>query len=142
MRRPLFQLSPGTQFYQADLGITGTLISVNDCRARVRIYQSLQEVEFIGPGGQPRSFRASRNCESSWASTVVVEALSVDAPDAFVGAFAAAIDAGADLPAALRYGSAAGGLACLVRGAQSSLPTKAMIDARLGELQPAKALEG
>lgn len=66
---------------------------------------------------------------------------TVAAGDAFVGAFAAAIDAGADLPNALRYGSVAGGLACLVRGAQSSLPTKDMIDARLGDLQPAKALE-
>ncbi len=65
---------------------------------------------------------------------------TVAAGDAFVGAFAAAVDGGADLPAALRYGSVAGGLACLVRGAQSSLPTRQLIEARLGDLQPAKVL--
>lgn len=52
------------------------------------------------------------------------------AGDAFVGAFAAAIDGGADLPEALHTASVAGGLACLARGAQSSLPPRAAIDSR------------
>jgi len=60
------------------------------------------------------------------------------AGDAFVGAFAAAMDAGADLPAALHRASVAGGLACTVAGAQPSLPTKAAIEARLGQLAPAR----
>ena len=60
MRRPLFQLSPGTRFLQPDLGITGTLVMVNECRARVRLDQPVEEVEFTGPDGRPRSFRASR----------------------------------------------------------------------------------
>jgi ribokinase len=59
------------------------------------------------------------------------------AGDAFVGAFGAAADAGADLPTALHRASVAGGLACTVAGAQPSLPTKNAIDARLSGLAPA-----
>jgi ribokinase len=60
------------------------------------------------------------------------------AGDAFVGAFAAAIDAGADLPTALHRASTAGGLACTMAGAQPSLPTKAAIESRLRDLPPAR----
>jgi ribokinase len=59
------------------------------------------------------------------------------AGDAFVGAFAAAIDAGAELPAALHRASIAGGVACTIAGAQPSLPTTAAIDAHLPHLAPA-----
>jgi ribokinase len=59
------------------------------------------------------------------------------AGDAFVGAFAAAADAGGDLPTALRRASIAGGLACTLAGAQPSLPAKAAIEARLSDLAPA-----
>ena len=62
------------------------------------------------------------------------------AGDAFVGTFAAAIDAGIELPDALRRASVAGGLACLKEGAQTSLPDAAAIDARLGDLAPAVAV--
>jgi ribokinase len=60
------------------------------------------------------------------------------AGDAFVGAFAAAVDGGADLPTALHRASTAGGLACTVAGAQPSLPTKAAIESRLRDLAPAR----
>lgn len=63
---------------------------------------------------------------------------STAAGDAFVGTLAAALDAGAALPAALRRASVAGALACLVRGAQPSLPSRAAVDARLKELAPAQ----
>ena len=59
------------------------------------------------------------------------------AGDAFVGAFAAAVDGGADLPAALHRASVAGGLACTIAGAQPSLPTRAAIEGRLHDLAPA-----
>lgn len=59
------------------------------------------------------------------------------AGDAFVGTFAAAAESGFELPDALRRASVAGGLACLVQGAQPSLPDKAMVEARLEELAPA-----
>jgi len=60
------------------------------------------------------------------------------AGDAFVGAFAAAMAAAADLPTALHRASVAGGLACTVSGAQPSLPTKAAIEGRLHDLAPAR----
>lgn len=47
---------------------------------------------------------------------------TVAAGDSFAGAFAAALAAGRDMPAALRDGLAAGSLACTRRGAQTSIP--------------------
>jgi ribokinase len=63
---------------------------------------------------------------------------TVGAGDAFVGAFAAALDSGGDLARGLAYGSVAGALACLTPGAQPSLPMKAAIDKRLKDLPPIK----
>lgn len=59
---------------------------------------------------------------------------TVGAGDAFVGAFAATIDAGGTLPAALHRAAVAGGLACLTPGAQPSLPGAAAIAARMADL--------
>jgi ribokinase len=59
---------------------------------------------------------------------------TVGAGDAFVGGFAAAMDRGADLAAALRRASVGGALACLKPGAQPSLPLLSEIEARLMEL--------
>jgi ribokinase len=59
------------------------------------------------------------------------------AGDAFVGAFAAAMERGRDLPSALRYGSVAGALACTVAGAQPSLPSQSVIEATLNDLPSA-----
>ncbi len=78
MKRPLNQLPPGTRFRQPDLDITGKLLMVNECRALVRIDQPQQLVEFTAPDGSTRTFRASRNHETSWAPTVLVEALSFE----------------------------------------------------------------
>lgn len=64
------------------------------------------------------------------------------AGDAFVGAFAAATAAGAALPDGLQTASVAGGLACLTRGAQPSLPLRAAITARRAELAPARQIGG
>ena len=78
MQRPLNQLPPGTKFRQPDLDITGKLLMVNECRALVRIDQPQQVVEFAAPDGSIRTFRACRNHDTSWAPTVLVEALSFD----------------------------------------------------------------
>jgi hypothetical protein len=80
MRRPLIQLPPGTRFLEPDSGQTGMLLMVNDCRARVRLDRPPALIEFAGSDGERRRFRA-RNTETSWASTVVVEALAVGALD-------------------------------------------------------------
>ncbi len=69
-----------------------------------------------------------------------VDALAIEARDTtgagdtFTGVFAAALDQGAPVPDALARASVAAGLACLEIGAQQSIPTDAMIDARLGEI--------
>jgi ribokinase len=59
------------------------------------------------------------------------------AGDAFVGAFAAALDLGRPVEEALRFASAAGGLACLVLGAQPSLPRRDAIERALARLPAA-----
>lgn len=53
------------------------------------------------------------------------------AGDCFTGALAAALAEGLDLPAATRFANAAGALACTKFGAQSSIPTRAEVDALL-----------
>ncbi len=78
MKRSLSQLPPGTRFRQPDLDITGKPLMVNACRALVRIDQPQQVVEFTAPDGSIRTFRASRNHDTSWAPTVLVEALSLE----------------------------------------------------------------
>lgn len=62
------------------------------------------------------------------------------AGDCFVGVLAVALGHDATLAAALHRASVAAGLTCLVPGAQPSLPTKIAIDARLGDLPPARRL--
>jgi ribokinase len=58
------------------------------------------------------------------------------AGDTFVGVLAAALDLGASLETALRRASAAAGLACLARGAQTAMPGSAAIDAAMADLPP------
>lgn len=64
---------------------------------------------------------------------------TVGAGDAFVGALAAALDDGLDLPTALRRANVAGGLACLTPGAVAAMPGRAAIDAHLDRLPPVSA---
>jgi ribokinase len=58
------------------------------------------------------------------------------AGDAFVGVLAAALDQGMRLATALRRAAAAGGLACLERGAQAAMPDRAAIDRAAALLPP------
>ncbi|BBK40593.1 ribokinase [Allostella vacuolata] len=62
---------------------------------------------------------------------------TVGAGDAFVGVLAARLDAGDELPAALRAASVGGGLACLKPGAVAALPSADAIAAHLDRLAPA-----
>lgn len=55
------------------------------------------------------------------------------AGDAFIGAFAAALDAGFGFSQALQRGLAGGSLACTRAGAQPSLPTLSEIETLIGE---------
>jgi ribokinase len=56
------------------------------------------------------------------------------AGDTFVGALAVALDGDVPVETALRRASAAAGLACLARGAQTAMPDAAAIDAAMARL--------
>jgi ribokinase len=56
------------------------------------------------------------------------------AGDTFVGVLSAGLDQRLALPAALRRASAAAGLACLARGAQTAMPDTAAINAAVARL--------
>ncbi len=58
------------------------------------------------------------------------------AGDTFVGVLAAALGLEESLEGALRRASAAAGLACLARGAQTAMPGSAAIDAAMAHLPP------
>ena len=58
------------------------------------------------------------------------------AGDAFVGVFAAALDGGLDIAAAMHRAAVAAAMSCEAIGAQSAQPLAAAIDARLGDLPP------
>jgi len=58
------------------------------------------------------------------------------AGDTFVGVLAAALDLGSTLEIALRRATAAAGLACLARGAQTAMPDAVAIAAAVGRLSP------
>jgi ribokinase len=78
-------------------------------------------------------------------SRLDLPALAIDpvdttgAGDTFVGVLAAALDLGASLEAALRRATAAAGLACLARGAQTAMPDALAIDAAMANLPPDQA---
>jgi len=66
-------------------------------------------------------------------SVTVVD--TVAAGDAFIAGFAVALAEGKQLDAALGMALAAGSLACTIAGAQSALPSRATVDALLGNTQ-------
>jgi ribokinase len=74
-------------------------------------------------------------------SRIDLPALDIDpvdttgAGDTFVGVLAAALDLGAGLETALMRASAAAGLACLARGAQTAMPRAAAIEEAISRLR-------
>ena len=66
----------------------------------------------------------------------IVPVDTTGAGDTFVGVLAATLDGNAPFEIALRRASAAAGLACLARGAQSAMPDSAAIDAAMAQLPP------
>lgn len=74
--------------------------------------------------------------EGTWdVGSLPVRAVDTTAAgDAFVGVLAATLDEGGNLSTALQRASVAGGLACINKGAQTSLPTASEIEANLDKL--------
>lgn len=80
--------------------------------------------------------------EGTWEiKAMEIEAVDTTAAgDAFIGVLAASLDSGMDLLLALRRASVASGLACLNRGAQTSLPTSQQIEANFQKVLPPRRL--
>ena len=101
----------------------GRLKAVND--VSFKAYRG-QVMGFIGPNGAGK--------------TTAMRILStLDRPtagDAFVGGFAAALDADGEMKDCLAWGAVTGGLACRKLGAQTSLPARAEILAALEGYRP------
>ncbi|MEO1304134.1 MAG: ribokinase [Pseudomonadota bacterium] len=98
---------------------------------------SLQQVADLIGGAVISTLGAEGVCAWHGEQTYRVAALKVDAVDtvgagdAFVGAFAAALDTGETFDRALHYGSVAGALTCTQPGAQTAMPELDRIRSRL-----------
>lgn len=133
------------------------LLVVNEVEAA-----ALAEAEGLGGAGPAETARALAEAHDLTCITTLgpagaiacapgaawrIGVLAVDAVDTtgagdcFTGVLAAALAAGADMPAALRRAAVAAALCCTVAGAQTSFPTAAAIDADLDRLAPALPFE-
>ena len=78
----LNHLAPGTRFRVKSLGLTGTLIKANDCRARVKVDGATdQHVAFVDKNGVQHEFTATKTRETDWTPTVNVEVIRDDGED-------------------------------------------------------------
>lgn len=77
MLKPLIQLPRGTRFQVPGLDIEATLVSVNECRARVKIDRGERHVLFTSPDGTEREFTARDVRTTSWTPALVVEVIEI-----------------------------------------------------------------
>ena len=105
-------------------------------RAAIQSHDGLSVVVTLGAHG---ALAADRR--GLWRATApAIEVIdTTGAGDAFVGAFAAATEHGDELGAALRFGVAAGSLACMKAGAQAALPSREAVRAALPSVTVARA---
>lgn len=76
------QLHPGDRFRQPELELTGTLVKVNDCRARVLIDGPASVVEFNRRNGQHVAFIDEGRRYQGWTPSIEVERIHPDTPEA------------------------------------------------------------
>ncbi len=110
-----------------------TGVRVSDRQSALRAARSLAadgvSAAVVKLGGDGACY-ATRSGEDGFAPPFEVSAIdTVAAGDAFSAALAVALSEGRDLPAAIRYGSAAGALAVTKRGAQEAMPRRREVDA-------------
>ena len=127
----------------AGLGASGP---IEEARALAGAF-AMGCVVTMGSGGAYASLPGGEWPRGEWpGGEWQVDALPVEpvdttgAGDAFVGVFAASLDAGLDAAQALHRASVAGSLACLTAGAQPSLPSAADIEQRLAGLAPVRRI--
>jgi len=70
MQKRLSDCKPGTRFLVKELGIEGTLIMVNECRAYVKKHQGKKQVAF-----GDKSFVADKSATDNWTPSLVVQVL-------------------------------------------------------------------
>lgn len=116
------------------------LVSQSLSRSSIQEVAAIAGTTVIVTLGEQGAIAHARHESWQVGTLPIVPVDTVGAGDAFVGALAAAIDAGASLPQALQRASVAGSLACTVRGAQPSLPMKEAIDRRVPDLPSASRL--
>jgi ribokinase len=110
--------------------IEATMLGSDPARLAVRLRQGF--VITRGAAGSVAFLRDGMRLE---VPALPIEPLdTTGAGDTFVGVLAAALDLGSALEIALRWASAAAGLACLGRGAQTAMPDSTMIAAAVSRL--------
>jgi len=105
--------------------------------AAIELHAALSVVVTLGAQGA-----LAADHRGLWrAAAAAVEVVdTTGAGDAFVGALAAAIERGDEIGAALRFGVAAGSLACTKAGAQTALPSREAVEAALPSVTVARAV--
>ncbi|MDA1100527.1 MAG: ribokinase [Proteobacteria bacterium] len=112
-----------------DLGLDAT--ELPGACAKVQQHFATTVVLTVGANGA----MAFAHNQALQAGVLPIRALdTVGAGDAFVGAYTAAQSDGMSLADCLRWGSVAGGLACLKPGAQDGMPERAVIEAHQHEI--------
>jgi hypothetical protein len=67
-------LNPGTKFRLAcEPNLTGTLVTVSDCSATVRLHGAVRDVVIEETTGEKRRFRATPSRTTTWALATLVE---------------------------------------------------------------------
>lgn len=112
-----------------------TLLTGIDSSSREGALKAARALKQMGPRhviltlGQDGALLLEDDKEPQFISSFAVTAIDTTAAgDAFCGAFGASLSSGLGLGEAVRYGCAAGALACTTIGAEPSLPLKAQID--------------
>ncbi len=73
MKVPLRRLKPGDDFFMEELGISGKLVAVNDCRAVVKLSGTPRLVKFESAAtGEKREFVTDGGHTTSWSPNVLV----------------------------------------------------------------------
>ncbi len=76
----LQNLKPGVTFRVFEMpGLTGTLVDINECSAKVQLAARLIDVEIESPDGSSRRFTANKARTVTWSPATVVETIEASA---------------------------------------------------------------
>ena len=115
-----------------------TGIAVNDMESARGAAQRLRELgarDVVIKLGERGAYWLGPEGEGHYPGFAITPVDSTGAGDAFSACLAVSLASGAEMPAAIRRANAAGALACLLLGAQPSMPTAAAVDEFLAQRQ-------